>query len=294
MRVLITGVTGQLGSYVARRARERGLEVIGWSRGGTGSAELSGSFAVDLEDRQATLQALERSEPEGILHLAAMSRADAVFREPERARRVNVEATRVIAEWCARRSVRLVYSSTDLVFDGERGPYDESSEPAPRLAYGQTKWEGELAARGAHPAATVVRLSLLYGPGRGREPTFYDRAVEALASGEERPFFVDEFRTPLDYSTAAEVLVRLVERSEPVGLVHVGGPERLSRFAFFQRVARGMGLPAEQVRPGRMADVDFPEPRPADVSLNTSRLRKLMPDLRLPTVEEAVQGFRRG
>jgi dTDP-4-dehydrorhamnose reductase len=130
----------------------------------------------------------------------------------------------------------------------------------------------------------------MFGPTRAGRPAYFDRTIEALRRGEPQSFFEDEFRTPLDLATAADLLVRLLE-SEAVGTVHVGGLERLSRFELIRRVATALGLDPDLVRPNRQADVPTPEPRPADVSLDTARLVHLLPDLKRPSVEEAVRGF---
>jgi dTDP-4-dehydrorhamnose reductase len=139
----------------------------------------------------------------------------------------------------------------------------------------------------AAPRGLVARLSLLFGPSRCGRPGFFDRATEGLRLGEPQAYFEDEYRTPLDYGTAAAVLVRLVE-SDAVGVLHVGGSERVSRYELMRRAARALGLDAALVRANRRGDVALAEPRPADVSLATERLAGLFPDLRRPTIEQAL------
>src|SRR5262249_52267952 len=154
------------------------------------------------------------------------------------------------------------------------------------LAYGRSKLEAERPVLAA-TRGLVARLSLLFGPTPSRRPGFFDLAMEALHRGESRSFFEDEFRTPLDYRTASDLLVRLVE-SEAVGIAHVGGPERLSRFELMRRAALAAGIDSHLVRAGRQADAALPEPRPADVSLDTTRLAGLLPDLARPSVEAVL------
>ncbi len=137
------------------------------------------------------------------------------------------------------------------------------------------------------PGGLVARLSLLYGPSRSGREGFFDRTMAALRAGTPQAFFTDEYRTPLDYATAAEILVRLAE-SETRGMIHVGGPERLSRFELMSRAAAALGIDPTLVRPNRRADVPFAEPRPADVSLDSSRLNRLFPDLNCLQVENAL------
>ena len=97
----------------------------------------------------------------------------------------------------------------------------------------------------------VARLSLLYGPSRSGREGYFDRTTAALRAGLPQAFFIDEHRTPLDYATAARILVRLAE-SETPGLFHLGGPERLSRFELMRRAATALGIDPILVRPNRV------------------------------------------
>jgi dTDP-4-dehydrorhamnose reductase len=289
MRIVLTGASGQLGGYVSLWLRRAGFEVVAWSGQEQGERAGVPLRQVDLADLEAVERALWEADPGAIIHAAAMSTIEGVRLDPVRARTVNVSATQFLADWSARHGRKLIYTSTDLVFDGRLGGYREDDRAAPVLAYGRSKFEAEPAVLAA-PGGIVARTSLLYGPAQGGKATYYDRTVAALRRGEILTFFEDEFRTPLDLSTAAEVLVRLAG-SDMAGLVHVGGTERLSRFELSRRIAGALGFDRSLVRANRQSHVTFPEPRPADVSLDTSRLAALFPDLRRPSVEEAVAAF---
>ena len=106
-------------------------------------------------------------------------------------------------------------------------------------------------------------------------------------SGTPQAFFEDEFRTPLDYATAARVLVRLAE-SDAQGIIHLGGPERVSRFELMRRAATALGARPELVRANRRGDGALLEPRPGDVSLDTGLLRGMFSGLVIPGIEEAL------
>jgi dTDP-4-dehydrorhamnose reductase len=288
MRVLLTGASGQLGAFAIGALRAEGHDVIAWSGSEAGTRDAVAFVPIDLRDPGATATALDAADPEAVLHLAAISSAEAVRLDPATAHAVNVEATRRIAAWCAGRGRRLVFTSTDLVFDGSR-PWNREDDPAgPILGYGRTKREAERAVV-AFPGGVVARVSLLYGPSRCGRPYFFDRAIEAMRAGESRPFFADEFRTPLDLATAATILARLV-RSDASGVVHVAGAERVSRLELMRRAAVALGIDPSLARSSLRADVAGAEPRPADVSLDTTRLAGLFPDLARPTIEEALLG----
>jgi dTDP-4-dehydrorhamnose reductase len=286
MRIVVTGASGRLGSYLVDRLILRGHHVLAWSgatRGARSGIELR---PVDLTDEGQVARCLDEADPEAVIHAAAISSADAIYRDPARGRAVNVEATRRIANWAASRDRPMLLTSTDLVFDGARSWSREEDEAVPILGYGRTKREAERSVLEV-PRGIVARICLLFGPALGGNPGFYDVALSAMARGEPRAFFEDEYRTPLDYGSAAEILARLIE-SDATGLVHVGGRERLSRFELMSRVAIARGIDPGLIRPSRQAGASFLEPRPVDVSLDTNRLASLFPDLDVPDLETAL------
>ncbi|MGP0068543.1 MAG: SDR family oxidoreductase [Isosphaeraceae bacterium] len=286
MRIVVTGASGRLGSYLVDRLIAGGHRVSAWSgttHGVRGGIELR---PVDLTDETQVGRCLDEADPEAVIHAAAWSSADAIFRDPARGRAVNVEATRRLADWAASHERRILFTSTDLVFDGAKSWYSEEYEAVPILAYGRTKRDAEPCVLAA-PRSIVARISLLFGPALGGNPGFYDIALAALARGETRRFFRDEFRTPLDYQSAAEILTRLIE-SDAIGIVHVGGRERLSRYELMRRVAIARGIDTDLIIPSCQADASFLEPRPADVSLDTTRLASLCPDLDRPDLDMAL------
>ena len=287
MRIVVTGSSGQLGAYLIRELmRGPRHDLIAWCRGEPRSDSLIDSRVVDLTDPVGLISALERADPDLILHAAAMSSADAVRRDPTQGWAVNVEGTRVLADWCRAHDRRLVFTSTDLVFDGLRGGYKEQDIPNPILAYGQTKAAAEAIVRNV-PRGLVARISLLYGRSLNGRDSFFERALADLQAGMTQRFFEDEFRTPLHYGTAARALLQLA-LGEASGIVHVGGQERVSRFELMRRVAGALGHSPNLITANRQAEVKLPEPRPADVSLDSSLLTSLLPHLRLLSIEDSL------
>jgi dTDP-4-dehydrorhamnose reductase len=278
MRIVVTGASGQLGAFLLR---DPGLadhhQLIPWM----------GRRAIDLTDADALGRALADDDPDLIIHAAAVSNAAEVHRDPVRGRAVNVEATQVLAAWCTEHGRRLVFTSTDMVFDGERGWYREDDQPRPVLEYGRTKAAAEKAVL-AVPSGLVARISLLYGHSMAGRPSFFDNAIDRLRAGQPQAFFTDEYRTPLHYATAAKALVLLAE-SDARGIVHVAGCERVSRHELMLRAAGALELDTGLVRANLRADVPTVEARPADLSVDTSRLEALLPDLERPSIETALR-----
>jgi dTDP-4-dehydrorhamnose reductase len=282
--VLVTGAAGFLGPGVVRALVARGARVVGTSRAGAaplfddgaseGEAE---AVALSLDDGGAAAADLvRRLRPRAVLHLAALADPDACARDPAHARRVNVDATGRLAAAAAAVGAYLVLASTDLVFDGTRPPYGEDDPTGPLGPYMATKAAAEEAVLGASRAFLVARLALMYGISRGgRRACFADQVLARLRRGEATPLFTDQVRTPLLVEDGAAVLAALLER-RPAGRVHVGGPERASRFDQGVALARAAGLDPALCVPARMADVPGLSPRPADVSLRTDRLLALL------------------
>jgi dTDP-4-dehydrorhamnose reductase len=287
MRILLTGASGQLGAYLLRELTAAGAEVTAWSgshRGGLFGVALR---PVDLADSAAVAGAFEQARPVAVIHAAAVASIAECHRDPERARRVNVGGTAILAELAAAAGARLVLVSTDLVFDGEHAPYREADPPAPLSVYGRVKAEAEAEALSA-PRAAVARVSLLFGRSLTGRPCFFDQQADALRAGRPVTLFADEWRTPLHLATAARALAALA-RADFAGVLHVGGPERLSRLEMGQRLARVLGADPAVIVPARRADAPAAEPRPRDVSLDSSLWCRLFPALPWPGWEEALR-----
>jgi dTDP-4-dehydrorhamnose reductase len=243
-------------------------------------------WPVDLANPDRVAAAFREARPEIILHAAALAKVADCYRDPGRARQVNTRGTELLAELAAAAGARLVLTSTDLVFDGEHAPHREEDPPAPLSVYGRTKAaaEGPVLAVGG----VVVRISLLYGPTLVGRPAFYDEQVAALRAGKTVILFEDEWRTPLSLSTAARALLG-VARSDFRGLLHLGGPERLSRLEMGRRLAAYLGADASVIRAVRREDLPSGEPRPRDTSLDSSRWRGMFPGQPWPGLEEALR-----
>jgi dTDP-4-dehydrorhamnose reductase len=287
MRFLVTGASGQVGAYLLHALGRAGLPAVAWS--GSRAGELFGFRLrpVDLGHTESLAAAFREAGPACVIHAAAHATIAQCARAPEAAWQVNVEATRRLADLAAAAGARFVLLSTDLVFDGERPSYREEDEPSPLSTYGRTKVAAERAVL-AHPRGAVLRLSLLYGPALGGRPSFFDEQVAALRQGRPCPLFEDEWRTPLDLVTAAQGILD-VARSDFRGVLHMGGPERMSRLEMGHRLATFLGADPSVFVPAVRAQAASPEPRPRDVSLDSSRWRGLSPGPDVPDWDAALR-----
>lgn len=286
MRLLLTGASGQLGSYVLRECLSRGETIEAWS--GRWQGELLGCplRPIDLIDPDAIASAFRAALPDRVVHTAALAGVSDCYGDPLRAARINTHGSAILAELADRAKIPLVHVSTDMVFDGEHAPYCEDAPVSPVSVYGRTKAEAERAII-AYPRHTIVRLPLLFGPTLTSRPSFFDRQVTALRQGQRIALFRDEWRTPLSLLVAARALLHLAA-SGPWGLLHVGGPERLSRLEMGQKLAAFLNCDPHGIEAISRSSIAAAEPRPADLALDTSRWRGLFPQQKWPDWNDAL------
>jgi dTDP-4-dehydrorhamnose reductase len=286
MRILLTGASGQLGGYLLREIVTSSLPVAAWS--GSQSGRLFGVELqpVDLADADRVSAAFRQAAPTAVIHAAAMTAVSQCLRNPDKARQVNIEGSALLAELAKKMGARLLFVSTDLAFDGEKGSYREQDPTAPLSLYGRTKVAAEKAVL-AVPRAIVLRVSLLFGPSIVGRPYFFDEQVAALRQGRPLTLFTDEWRTPLSLAVAARTVLMIL-RSDTVGVLHLGGPERMSRLEMGQRLAAYLGADPSLIVAAPRSSVPAPEPRPRDTSLDCSRWRELYPEQPWPGWEEAL------
>lgn len=265
--LLLTGATGFLGRRLAA-GLAADWRVVGASRSGAGPDFVR----LDLEDPDSIRRVFDTVRPAAVIHAGAMAEPDPCEREPEKTLRVNRDATRVLAGQCGGARARLLFLSTDLVFDGEKGWYSEDDTPNPLSVYARSKLEAEEAVLALAPGASVLRVSSCYGRPLGGRAGFVDELQVKLSRGEPVSAFTDQWRS----STAADqlpgIVARLLADSALDGVFHWGGAERATRHAVAAAFARAMGYDESLVRPARATDRKFLAARPRDCSMDSSRL----------------------
>jgi dTDP-4-dehydrorhamnose reductase len=275
-KLLVTGASGFLGWHVCRVA------AIEWAVYGTYSTraiDLIGSEAIDRPSPRflkldltdfATLQQLFQTvQPDAVIHLAAQSNPNRCQLEPAASHRINVTAACNIAGLCADFNIPCAFSSTDLVFDGKQPPYRETDPVAPLSRYGEQKVLAEIGMLDRHPQTSICRMPLMFGAVPPIARSFIQPFIQTLRDGNELKLFVDEFRTPVSGTTAANGLLLALQRVQGQR-IHLGGTERISRYEFGRLLAEVLELPIAHIQPCRQADVPMPAPRPVDVSLDSA------------------------
>jgi len=275
MKVVLTGSTGRIGGAVlGNTPRDAFVETL---LDPLEQAVPNGLwFRADLANHGATVRGVTCASPDAVIHLAAMTDVDACEIDNETAFRINCDGTAHIAEACLKCGARLVYVSTDYVFDGRSGPYAEDDSPNPVNVYGASKLAGEEAARDIIGDLLVVRISVPFGVRRGNaQHNFVSWMIGELAAGESIRVVDDQFTTPAFIDELAELLWRFAGGTER-GIVHYGTADRLSRYEMALELCRVMGFDESLVVPVKTVDMEFAAERPLESGFVTDRLHDIV------------------
>lgn len=269
--ILVTGASGLVGFRLMQHLCATG-SAWGVYRHRNPAVTFGNWVSVDLCDRPATHELLDRLRPSIIVHAAALS--DPVYCEqhPEAAAALNFGGSLWLSQWASRNGAFLLHLSTDLVFDGRQGRYREEDEPHPISVYGWTKLAAELAVRSSEAPWAIIRTSLVYGRSPGAARGIDEKLVLNWQEGRQTPLFTDEYRNPTAVEELVLVILELMRRSM-TGVWHVAGNERVSRWEFGTRVAAALGYSQELLVPRTIAEMPCSPPRAPDTSLNLAKLK---------------------
>ncbi len=274
MRSLITGADGQLGSELRPVLAHHSTVFMTWP-------------AFNLLSPACERQILD-AQPDVIMHAAAYTDVDKAEQEPELAMAVNAFGTERVARAAATCGARLIYLSTDYVFDGTRhAPYTECDPTNPINAYGRSKLQGERVALTQCPRALVVRTSWLYG---AKGKNFVATIMNLASVKPELRVVADQRGCPTYAGDLAKILVQLIDR-DVVGILHATGSGDCSWHELACMIVSRMGL-STPVIPITSDEVKRPAPRPSYSVLSNERLAEL--GFRLPHWTDALGRFIEG
>jgi dTDP-4-dehydrorhamnose reductase len=276
MRILVVG-SGFVGRTLAAHLIAGEHEAVLASRRppsgppGPDPANPAPWLTLDVTDRVACADIVQRSGAEAVVMVHGPSDVTWCETHPERAQRIHAAGARNMAAAAAGRRVVLI--STDNVFDGTADRYDEVARPHPVNAYGRAKLAAERIVREL-PASTVLRVSLVYGreaPG-GKWLNFFAACVDRLRRGEPVEAPADQWVTPVLAGDVATVTAAVTLAPAPA-LLHLGGPDRLTRADWATIIARRLGVPGDLVTPVPRSRSRYAS-RPPNTCLNSRLLHQ--------------------
>ena len=272
MKILITGAAGFLGKKLRSILEKKfSFEVICTDRSGNSE---TGCVKMDITDAEKVMNVITNIKPDAVIHCAAMSDVDGCEDNKKLAMTINRDGSANIAEACNAIDALMVHISTDFVFDGAKGNYAEDDEPNPLSYYAKTKLEGENAVKKKAHKFIIIRPEVLYGyNGDGSERSFTIWVHDNLKAGKEIRVVDDQFNTPTLIDDLAMAIGKLIKKNK-LGIWHVAGPERLSRYEMAVQLAEVFGYDASLIKRIKSSELKQKALRPLDSSLNTEKLNK--------------------
>jgi dTDP-4-dehydrorhamnose reductase len=273
VRILITGASGLLGAELSRASSEAGHETF--SSYSSHRPLFGEPVCIDLIILDSIIEQVRSVKPEVIVHAAAITDVDLCEREKKLAYEVNGLATGKIAQAAEQLGAYMAYVSTDYVFDGTQGSYDEDAPTGPVNYYGESKLVGENLVKSFANVSCIARTSVIYGFGREHRPNFLTWLVTKLRAKERVRVVTDQIASPTFNKNLAEMLLEVVERRYS-GVIHLAGATHIDRYSFALKAAAALQLDHTMIEPIQTSELNWIAKRPRDSSLDVRQAKKLL------------------
>ena len=275
MKILVTGVKGQLGYDVVNELEKRGIESVG--------VDIE---EMDITDAASVSRVIRQEAPDAVIHCAAYTAVDAAEENEALCRRVNAEGTRNIAQVCKDLDIKMIYISTDYVFGGQgERPWEPEDERDPQSVYGQTKYEGELAVQELLDKYFIVRIAWVFGV-NGKN--FVKTMLKLSENHDTITVVNDQFGSPTYTYALARLLVDMV-LTEKYGVYHATNEGICSWYDFACAIFEEAGIPMT-VKPVSTAEYGAKASRPANSRMSKDKLTENGFE-RLPAWQDALKRY---
>lgn len=270
-KLLVTGISGFLGWHLANAALEK-YKVYGTVHSNLPNTISINKTKCNLANTDEVYKMINNIKPDYIIHAAAISQPVACEQNTEYSSLVNTNASVNLAKICNKHSIPFIFTSSDMVFDGDTPPYTEQSIKYPKNIYGKQKSDAEEKISNLYPEAAICRMPLMFGLRSPFSQSFIQPIIENLKKGIKTAYFNDEYRTPISAWDVSDFFLNHINNL--AGLFNLGGNERVSRYDFALKVAEIGGYPSDLIQGNSQKDVQLLAPRPKDLTMDNSRAKQ--------------------
>lgn len=280
MKYFITGGSGLLGERLAAVSNDNDELTLVHN-----SNPSENTIKCDITNEKEVKSAVEKENPDVIIHCAAMTNVDLCEDERKMAYSVNGDGTGFLAKAAHDIDAKIIYVSTDFVFDGERGYYKEDEKVNPLGIYAKSKYDGEVQLTKYSDDWAIARVSVLYG--WHSRLNFTTWVIEQLRQKNEINIVTDQINSPTLADNAAEAIFKIAQKNKN-GIFHTAGNDAINRFDFTRKIADAFDLDDSLINPTTSSQFIQKAPRPRDSSLNVNKVEKEL-NMKMETCSESLK-----
>ncbi len=280
MKYFITGGSGLLGERLAAVSNDNDELTLVHN-----SNPSENTIKCDITNEKEVKSAVEKENPDVIIHCAAMTNVDLCEDERKMAYSVNGDGTGFLAKAAHDIDAKIIYVSTDFVFDGERGYYKEDEKVNPLGIYAKSKYDGEVQLAKYSDDWAIARVSVLYG--WHSRLNFTTWVIEQLRQKNEINIVTDQINSPTLADNAAEAIFKIAQKNKN-GIFHTAGNDAINRFDFTRKIADAFDLDDSLINPTTSSQFIQKAPRPRDSSLNVNKVEKEL-NMKMETCSESLK-----
>ena len=269
-RVLIIGAGGLVGNRAYNMMRDR-FEVYGTYN--THPFESDNIYRMNCINRSETFELFSKVKPDLVIDTHALNNVDYCESHREESWLINVEGTKNLAEACKIYGSKLVFFSTDYVFDGEKMHYTEKDKPRPLNYLGMNKFISEQMLYAFQLNHLTVRTSVIYGHGGMNKQNFVKWLITKLRNGEEVSIVTDQKNNPTYADNIIDQIIQLYKKNQ-TGIFHITGRECVSRYDFAIKAAEVFNLDKKLIHSITTVDLHQIAPRPSVVNMSVAKVEK--------------------
>jgi len=276
MKILITGANGFLGYYLIEKLIQLNHHVIATGKGESRLAFTDPNFIyeeMDFTNEQMVNTIFKKHQPEHIIHAGAISKPDECELDRHTADKINVGGTAILLQAAKKYGAHFLFISTDFVFDGEKGMYEETAAVNPVNYYGITKVAGEEMVKQYEDTWSIVRTVLVYGKPFNKKNNILTVVREKLEKGEAYSVFNDQVRTPTYAGDLANAIVAMIEK-KLTGIYNICGEEVVTPYEMAVATAEFLELDKSLIKKITAKDFVQPAKRPLKTGLTIDKAKK--------------------
>ncbi len=276
--LLVTGANGLVGQKIIEQLNDKPIQVIATGKGPSRISQTQNAIylPLDITQKNEINHLFDNFPIDQVIHCAAVTNVDYCELNPLECQKGNVDSVEYLIQACEKHASKLIHVSTDFIFDGTEGPYDEEAQPNPLSIYGNSKFQAEELIIKSKISWAIARTILVYGVSKDMSRSNIVLWVKkSLEENKPINVVIDQLRTPSLADDVAQGLILLMLKNAE-GIFNIGGPEKMTIFEVAMQVAKFWNLDTHLIKPTLSHTIKQPAKRPPITGLNINKAQQIL------------------